>query len=77
MSAAFGRIFLILGLFALSLPVAGCMAKARTLHVAVNEFKNESTAAVDSPAARGVAMSVRITASGVFSECARLPSVSR
>jgi len=48
MSAAFGRIVLILGLFALSLPVAGCMAKARTLHVAVNEFKNESTAAIDS-----------------------------
>ncbi len=42
-----GNPLLILGLLVLSLSLGGCMAKARTLHVAVNDFKNESVAAVD------------------------------
>lgn len=47
MTMRFGKPFLILGLLALSLSIGGCMAKARTLHVAVTDFKNESVAAVD------------------------------
>ena len=41
------RPFLLLGVIALGLSISGCMAKARTLHVAVSDFKNESVAAVD------------------------------
>jgi hypothetical protein len=47
MQRRFGKPFWILGVLALSLSLSGCMAKARTLHVAVNEFKNESVSAVD------------------------------
>ncbi|HWA49765.1 MAG TPA: hypothetical protein VG742_15945 [Dongiaceae bacterium] len=41
------RPLLILGVLALGLSLGGCMAKARTLHVAVGDFRNESIAAVD------------------------------
>jgi hypothetical protein len=47
MQRRFGKPFWILGVLALSLSLSGCMAKARTLHVAVDEFKNESVSAVD------------------------------